>query len=64
MLRRFDVCFLNKVGSVGNLNQIHVTLFLLLVALQQNAAQYTILELASKQLLSLSTVNDWKVPVS
>ena len=31
--------FLNKVGSLGNLNQLHVTLFLLLFALQSNAAQ-------------------------
>ena len=31
--------FLNKVGSVGNLNQLRVTLFVLLFTLQQNVAQ-------------------------
>ena len=40
VLRRFDVCFfLNKVGSVWNLNQLHVTIFLQLFALQLNAVQ-------------------------
>ena len=51
VLRQLQVCFFKTFGSIGNLNQLHVTLFLLLFALQLNAAKETILMLSSKQLL-------------
>ena len=56
VLRRLDVCFFKQSWLVGNLDQLHVTLFLQLFALQSNVAQYTIMSLSSKQPLSLSTV--------